>query len=90
MKRLLTVGLIIILCALPNVDGNIGFTLDMSQSKYGSNGTYKSDKSGVTWNYKGWIITEYYDSEGYCDEIIYKDGSFSDSAILSFFAYEYA
>jgi hypothetical protein len=35
-------------------------------------------------NYKGWIITEYYDSEGYCDEVIYQDGSFSDSAILSF------
>jgi len=50
VKRLWTVGLIVILCALPNVEGNIGYTLGMSQSKYGSSGTYTSDKSGVTWN----------------------------------------
>ena len=86
MKRLLLVCLMVTLCVLPNVDGNIGSTLGMSQSAYGSNGTYASDKSGVTWKYKGWIITEYYDSEGHCDEIVYvrsDDAPLSESTVLS-------
>ena len=40
----------------------------------------------MEWKYKGWIITEYYDAEGYRDEIIYArndDLPFTESTILS-------
>jgi hypothetical protein len=58
----------------------------MSQAAYGSRGTYAaSDNSAVTWSVKNWIVIEWYDASGYCDEVTYtaRDGSApTDAEIL--------
>jgi hypothetical protein len=74
------------LFAVSNVNGRIGFTLSTSQREYGSSGAYAPDNNGVSWKYKGWIITEYYDPQGFCSKIIYTGHSqdFPDRVIFSF------
>jgi hypothetical protein len=72
------------LCAVSNVNGRIGSTLSTSQREYGSSGTH--DNNGAAWNYKGWSITESYDLQGLCTQIVYVGHSndFPDRVVFAF------
>jgi hypothetical protein len=69
-------------CAMPNGKARIGFSLGTSQREYGSRGT--PNNNGVAWKYKGWTITEHYDPQGLCTQIVYAGHSndFPDRVIF--------
>jgi hypothetical protein len=85
MKNIL-VSALVLFAVCEHSQANIGFTLGQSQRYYGSKGTYADDNSGVVWNYKGWLVTEYYDPQGLCTKIIYTGqwSDFPDRVVFSF------
>lgn len=47
-------------------------------------GTHAPDNNGVVWNYEGWTITESYDPQGLCSQIIYAGQALSERVVFQF------
>jgi hypothetical protein len=50
---------------------NLGDTYSTSVQRYGAQLPQFSDNVRHTFNYAGWVVTEYFNPAGYCDVISY-------------------